>query len=254
MKENIYTIPLIDAFKADDECPFCLIKRQLEQDALDFTLGASYMEDDIRATTDQMGFCPTHYQKIYDYGNRLGTALILHSHYQKLEKEFATHIASFSPSKSTLFSKYLKGKNSSESQLAPITQWALNQQHSCYICDRIEKDFNRYLHTFFYLLESQPDFIDLFKGSKGFCLPHFGDLMALAETQLSTATKATFYPLLFEKMQHHLLRLEKDLEWFIEKYDYKNREADWKTSKDAIPRSIQKLSSIYPEDEIYKEK
>ena len=29
MKTNIYTIPVIDAFKADDECPFCFIERQL---------------------------------------------------------------------------------------------------------------------------------------------------------------------------------------------------------------------------------
>ena len=46
MKEKIYTIPLMDAFHADDECPFCFIERNLEQHALDFVLGqgASYMK------------------------------------------------------------------------------------------------------------------------------------------------------------------------------------------------------------------
>ena len=29
MKEKIYTIPLMDAFKAEDECPFCFIERNL---------------------------------------------------------------------------------------------------------------------------------------------------------------------------------------------------------------------------------
>ena len=55
MKEKIYTIPLMDAFHADDECPFCFIERNLEQHALDFVLGqgASYMEDDVRAETDK---------------------------------------------------------------------------------------------------------------------------------------------------------------------------------------------------------
>ena len=28
MRENIATIPLIDAFKADDECPFCNLERK----------------------------------------------------------------------------------------------------------------------------------------------------------------------------------------------------------------------------------
>ena len=46
MKEKLYTIPLMDAFKAEDECPFCFVERQLEQHAMDFVLGAgaSYME------------------------------------------------------------------------------------------------------------------------------------------------------------------------------------------------------------------
>ena len=67
MKEKLYTIPLMDAFKADDECPFCFIERQLEQHTMDFVLGAgaSYMEDDVRAETDKMGFCRTHYKKIF---------------------------------------------------------------------------------------------------------------------------------------------------------------------------------------------
>ena len=29
MKEKLYTIPLMDAFKAEDECPFCFVERQL---------------------------------------------------------------------------------------------------------------------------------------------------------------------------------------------------------------------------------
>ena len=40
MKEQIYTIPLMDAFNAGDECPFCFIERNLEQHAMDFVLGA----------------------------------------------------------------------------------------------------------------------------------------------------------------------------------------------------------------------
>ena len=49
MKEKIYTIPLMDAFHAGDECPFCFIERNLEQHSMDFVLGsgASYMEDDV---------------------------------------------------------------------------------------------------------------------------------------------------------------------------------------------------------------
>ena len=94
MKEKLYTIPLMDAFKSEDECPFCFVERQLEQHAMDFVLGAgaSYMEDDVRAETDKMGFCRTHYKKMYDYGNRLGTGLILKTHFQYKTKELHEQI------------------------------------------------------------------------------------------------------------------------------------------------------------------
>lgn len=64
MKESIHTIPLMDAFKAEDECPFCYLEREAEQHAISFALGsgASYMEDDVRAETDAMGFCRHHYK------------------------------------------------------------------------------------------------------------------------------------------------------------------------------------------------
>ena len=54
MKEKLYTIPLNDAMNAGDECPFCFIERNVEQDLLDFVLGSgsSYMESDIREQTD----------------------------------------------------------------------------------------------------------------------------------------------------------------------------------------------------------
>lgn len=254
MKETIYTIPLIDAFKAADECPFCFIKRQLEQDALSFILGAAYMEDDIRALTDQKGFCAVHYQKMYDYGNRLGNALMLHTHYKALEKELSEKIKAFTPTKSSILAKFKKPKKIEDTPGNVLSHWAKQQTHSCYICDYIDRNFERYLHTFFYLIETNPDFLALFKESKGFCVPHFGDLMALSDTSLRDSHKEAFYGILFEQMTSNLKRIEGDLEWFIEKYDYENKDADWKNSKDAIPRGIQKLASIYPQDSPFKEK
>ena len=86
MKEQLYTIPLNDAVNAGDECPFCFIERSVERDLLDFVLGssASYMEADIREMTDKAGFCRTHFQKMFDYGNTLGNAWILKTHYRRM--------------------------------------------------------------------------------------------------------------------------------------------------------------------------
>lgn len=254
MKDTIYTIPLTDAFNAQDECPFCYIHRKLEEDAISFILGSAYMEDDIRADTDKTGFCKTHYKKMYDYGNCLGTALILHTHYIALQKELTEKINAFVPNKTSLLNKLKKPKNLQEINDNILSKWVNSHNHSCYICDYIDRNFIRYLDTFFHLYKSQPEFKKLFNESKGFCLTHFGDLMHLSETRLQEKDKPEFYETLFNLTKANLKRIEEDLSWFIDKYDYKNKDADWKNSKDAIPRGIQKLVGGYVQDPPFKEK
>ena len=117
MKETLYTIPLTDAFMAKDECPFCFIERNVEQDLLDFTLGSgsSYMESDVREATDKAGFCRTHFKKMFDYGNSLGNAWILKTLYMRHLEELDKEIKHFKPditAKKGLFSKKDEGSNS----------------------------------------------------------------------------------------------------------------------------------------------
>src|SRR5574344_845666 len=110
MKETLYTIPLTDAFHADDECPFCYIERNVEQDLLDLVLGSSssYMESDMRDLTDRAGFCRAHFKKMFDYGNSLGNAWILKTHYIRMQIELAEQVKMFSPGKASFMNKLKK--------------------------------------------------------------------------------------------------------------------------------------------------
>ena len=38
MKEKLYTIEVMDALKAADECPCCYLERKMEQDTIAFVL------------------------------------------------------------------------------------------------------------------------------------------------------------------------------------------------------------------------
>ena len=56
MKEQIYTIPVSEAFEArSGKCPLCLLREKWEQNELDLILGASMMEPDIRIKTNKLG-------------------------------------------------------------------------------------------------------------------------------------------------------------------------------------------------------
>ena len=167
MRENIATIPLIDAFKADGECPFCHLEREAEQHAISFILGSAYMEDDIREKTDTTGFCRHHFKMMYDYGNRLGNALILSTHLKKLNAELTKEMKDFSPGKSS-FLKRMRKTDATDPKL-PETQlgsWISQKVNSCYVCDHFRSIYGRYLDTFFDLYLKNEEFRQMFENSK----------------------------------------------------------------------------------------
>lgn len=258
MKEKLYTIPLMDALRAQDECPLCYARRALEQHAMDFTLGsgASYMEDDIRAQTDKAGFCREHYRQMFAYGNRLGTSLILQTHFKHLSAELERHIDNYSAgNKPSLFKRIKKTSSDTSIQANNISSWIVAQNQSCYICEQIETAYERYLATFFDLFQNgENEFMILLQNGKGFCLPHFGDLLAASERYLGKKNQEKLREILFPLMKENLQRIIEDIEWFQKKFDYRYRDADWKTSKDAVQRAMQKAKGGYPADPPYEQK
>ena len=81
--------------------------------------------------------------------------------------------------------------------------------------------------------------------SNGFCLHHFADVLEICEEKLNPAEREAWVPRLGGLMEKNLDRIQADIDWLIEKYDYRNKDADWKQSKDAVQRTMQKLSLIH---------
>ena len=251
--KNIATFPLMEAFRAADECPFCNLERSAEQHAISFILGAAYMEDDIREATDKTGFCRHHYKMMYDYGNRLGSAWILSTHMKKLNDELAKELKNFVPGKTSMLGRMKKTDMSDgNAPQTPLGVWIKKKTNTCYVCDHFNEIYGRYLDVFFDMLKKDPEFQELFKQSKGFCLPHFGDLMEAAEKRLNDAQKKELYPQIFSMMQEHMERVQKDVAWFVEKNDYRNKDKDWGESRDSIQRAMQKCAGGYPADPVFK--
>lgn len=250
MKEQLYTIPLNDAVNAGDECPFCYIERSVEQDLLDFVLGSgsSYMEADIREMTDKAGFCRMHFQKMFDYGNTLGNAWILKTHYQRMIGEMQKEFSGFKPGKTSFKDKFRKTAESGNA----IGMWVREKEQSCYICKQYQDTYARYMDTFFYLFKQDAEFRGKIEHSKGFCLHHFGELCENADIKLSDKDKEVFYNMVLPLMEENMKRVAEDVAWMVEKFDYRNKDADWKNSKDSIQRGMQKLKGGYPADPPYK--
>lgn len=251
MKERLYTIPVNEGFEAEDECPFCAMERKEEQRAIRYFAGpgASYMEPDVRASTDKAGFCGVHMKKLYDYGNALGDALMLQTYYAGLLEEMQAQLDHYElPPKKTLF-----GKKKPHPEEEPYWHHLQERVDSCAVCEKVDYNMARYFETFFFLLK-EPEFREKVEHCKGFCLRHFAKLLEVAEEHLPNAQREWFQKTVPSLMLENLARVKGDLDWMIAKYDYRNASKPWGNSQDALQRSMQKLEGIYPADPPYKDK
>ncbi|MBO5953562.1 MAG: hypothetical protein J6Q53_05540 [Oscillospiraceae bacterium] len=248
MREQIDTIPVNEAFLSGDECPFCYLERMAEQKAIRYVLGpgASYMEPDVRGVTDRKGFCGHHFQKMYDYGNALGNALIMQTYYAGLLEELELEARAFQlPDKRPLLGRR---KDASDE---PILAWAKERQSSCYLCDKLAYNMDRYFTTFFALLKEE-EFRARVESGKGFCMRHFVQLMETAHDQLPNAQREWFYPTVIRLMRENMARVKEDIDWFVGMFDYRRAGRGWKSSKDAVSRGMEKLQGLHPADPPYK--
>lgn len=232
MKEQLYTIPVNDAYAVDCECPICVMYKELEKNAVEFTMGPSYMEDDVRAVTDEIGFCREHMRQIMGVGNRLGAALVLHTHMRKINKDVEKLAASEKPSGS-LFKK---------KETSKLAEYLHKVNSSCFVCNKIEDMFKRYIRTIHYLWEKDQAFKDKYKNSKGMCVEHYMILIEEAKKNLSGKNLEEFMEATNKLYLDNMNRVADELEWFTDKFDYRHKDDPWKNSKDALPRSINKLT------------
>lgn len=236
MAEKLYTIPVNDALDKDCECPVCEMYSKLESDALEFTLGPSYMEEDVRAMTDKAGFCREHVKMMYERGNRLGMALMYQTHsygvINAMEKMKPVSKAGFmkKPDNSALLN-YVKG-----------------MKDSCFVCNRINEVFARYIITIMYLWKNDEAFKEKYKKCKGFCMEHYATLIKSASSELSGKHLESFMEATNEIFIDNIKRVKEDLDWFINKFDYRYKDEPWKNGKDALPRMLKKINSIQIEE------
>ena len=239
MKETLYSIPVNDIFDTPCECPICLMKKKLDDECVEFAMGPSYMEDDIRLTTDEVGFCAHHMQMMYDFENRLGLGLIINTHMLNVIKKIEP-----------LQKKGLKqGGLFSKKESFPLLDYLKKVNGSCFLCKRRDDIFDRYISTTFYLYDTDEAFRTKMKKCSGFCMEHYALLLEKAPMYLSSQKLSDFLSFLNTKFLDEMKRMQGEVSWFIDKFDYRNTDAPWKTSKDALPRAMNKLNSIVPNKE-----
>ena len=254
MKYHLDTIPVWDAYHEEGECPLCILEDKSEKSYVDSFLGGSVMEPDTRIEVNEKGFCPHHNELLYKAQNRLGLALITHTHTLTVRKEIKKKTEELektiqNPGKvSVSFLKKLSGGGAGlEQSIREFSDWLRKRRDRCIICDRISDSLNRYAYTILHLWEHDPEFRKAMARSKGFCLSHLPLILDMAAERLNAGKQAEFLKDLLPVQLQNMDRLEQELLWFTKKFDYRNQDKPWGDSKDALPRILQKLTGKYME-------
>ncbi len=246
MKYHIDTIPIWDAAKLEGECLLCALERKTELGEAERYLGASVMEPDTRIRVNERGFCRKHHAMLFTMSNRLGHALMLESHMienrKRLEAGWKAVEKAGEQLAASSVSDRLNGKvRTAKASVVQAAKEIQEMAGTCVMCDTISDNMLRYLHTFFHLYQNDGEFRRKFQEGKGLCIPHTGQLLEVAAEELSPKDLGEFVRTLARLERENLDRIQEDISWFIKKFDYRYEKEDWKNSRDAVERTVNKV-------------
>lgn len=247
MKEQIYTIPVNEAYDLDCECPLCYLERTLEKEAVEYALGAAMMEPDYRVESNEKGYCNHHFGQMFRLPNKLSLALVLDTHLEQVRKHLLLHqkeAKRLSSEKTGFF------KKNGVSDFSTALSSSLEQVDSgCMVCEKVQKTMKRYADVLLYMWANDPAFKAKFEQSKGICLPHFKMLVELCTKSLSAKQATEFITGLYQKELSALDRIQEDIHKFTLKFDYRNQSMEWGSAQDAPVRTIEKLTGYIHAEE-----
>ena len=212
MKEKIYTIPINEAFEQEGFCPFCYIRKKLEREALEYTLGPAMMEPDFRIYTNERGFCRKHMRDLHGLKNALSLALVIDTHLDNVDSVFEDALK---PEKKSLFKKEKCKKDIFAEALKKVTD-------SCAVCEKVEKVLTDYIGTFVFMLKTEADFLEKVLNSDGFCIEHFALVAEVAADKLSNSDYEKLFIPIIRKQKDRIEKYHLDIKTFEESFDYRN--------------------------------
>ena len=228
MKERIYSIPLTDALNEGCDCVMCSLEEKLEHDAVDYFMGASKMEPDVRIMTNKKGFCRRHLYMMQDGGGTLGLALMVDTHLSEIVGRLGK--------KGKLGGLFAAKKN-----IGAVTAELEDIIGGCAVCDKLRGHLSDAAGNLVYLWDKEPEFRQKLEASKGLCLPHMLLALKAASSELSGKRLDEFADFILTAQSSMLETLNEDVDWFTKKFDFNHKDDDWKNSKDAVPRAVGKL-------------
>ncbi len=224
MRDDICTIPVSEVFEENDGCPICRMKAIIEKRIVDYIMGDAMMEPDVRISTNEVGFCEKHYDKMMANRGRLQLTLMLQTHIAELNEKVFTKKLFTSATKQTTEAKKILD--------------------SCFICSKMEFGMSRMIDTIYRTYENEKDFRNLFDNQSMFCLKHYERLASGVNKHNMKRYGADFLKSLNRITGEYSKKLYDNLSEFAASFDYRSAGANLSNSecKNSVENTVDFLS------------
>lgn len=239
MKQKIYEIPVWEAFEDNNsECALCSLEKRAEDNFIDALFTEMVM--DVRLNPQLVkdyDFCHDHFEKLYRFPDKCGLAVLTNRILMSKRAQLKTMSSNnFKSRKISIKDMFLR---------KDVAQHGVKIK-KCLLCSKVEADMENYVETFILLWSKEDKFRKLVADSRGFCLNHQITALDFASRLIKNESLfSEFEEKILGLQEDNMARIQEELEWFISKFDYRYTNESWKTSKDALIRTIQKLIGNY---------
>ena len=240
-----------DAYSAGGECPICTVMDDAEHKYLSSFRGARVMAPEVRIQTNETGFCPAHYGKLYGGEGKLGLSLMVHTHLERMLPELQNRLEQAvhevgagrgSAGRGPTWLRRLFRKHVSQTGLVRLADYIRRSVDCCYLCRMLANDLQRYTFTVLYLWQHDPEFIPKLQRSQGFCLSHFAALAERAERTFAVRDQTRWLSDVVPLMVGNLERLRDEVYAFTQMYHHTVTDAAAVADFTALRRTLQKLA------------
>jgi len=217
---------LARAIRNGKECFLCTLENEIESKYIETYLSELVMDVSSRQKIiESRGFCNNHFYKMLIAASKPGSSdghgialvneSIIEKLMQDLQRQKGYHINDFDK--------------------------LLATERKCPVCVHLSHFARMYAEKLIEILSSNnEEFLDLLKGSKGFCFPHFIALVYTAKEVMPTQNQKIIKTII-EIEEKNFCRLNSELAEYIKSQSYEFSEKDRLIVADAVSRSVEKI-------------
>ena len=227
MPTHIETAPVLEAVRQPDECPFCQLRRMIEQQTVERYLGGSVMEPDIRIKTNAVGFCREHHRQLMAQKDYHGYALMMQTRLKTVGEQLAPSIQALSGG--GLFEK----KN-----LAAAQRRFAEASGRCLICENLNDSIARYMETFMKLYREEGAFRADYERGVGVCLYDLPLLLDKAQSHLPPQARKTLLAAVAKQLDSAFGTTQADLDALCSSFHYGSEHKNNPRIHQALERAV----------------